>query len=684
MRPIFGWPIALFFAAIAVGAFFNGSAINEWVENNSIQVSNDEVGKLVGAQENEKWFVVLIDFPDQNEFANCDQDRAATLIDQSALNYLRQGVYPNGTLEIKYHDRIVQTKLNMEDYGHDENGENDVGKNGVNPHILAEDIVNEILDEVEWEDYDLNDDGWVDRFLILHCAKPQEDGSGSSSRIWSHFSSIDNVVTISENLQIAYYTIASQYNSNNFGTIIHEMYHQFGAADLYPVHEPTVTQTWKGIGKWDIMASGNWNGNGAWPALPTTVTSELMGVERYDFVDLEWLPGTSCNGPVVTLTGIGEGGNSLKIPIGENEFVWIEYRSDYGFDSRLPGNGILVMQQDLNAGSVDDNTVNSHPERPWLVVVEADGNQDMVAGINEGEQSDLFWDGDKFGYDGIQIRNRDGILVDWIAEVSVNGTNVTVSFSSDDCGHLSNFDFPDYTSILTPASSIPFEGECDGQEFILSSSDGRDIDVIDNQINFQTDGTIGVIGLITGTISCSTGTSVDIRHEFEILGNIPIESTFTGQIPFNSNTIVKIPIDTIGGGQQTWIIGIEGALSRIASTSQTQTIGPKSYIEISIEHKDLLTNGMLIKGELVLATESGQKYAISIELTAKNAHSSAIESFTEPAILVPIAFLLISIWVVLGIESSTGEVSSELDESPFTVIEGDDPAFVDPFGEPYG
>ena len=54
MRPIFGWPIALFFAAIAVGAFFNGSAINEWVENNSIKLSNNEVGGLVGAQENEK------------------------------------------------------------------------------------------------------------------------------------------------------------------------------------------------------------------------------------------------------------------------------------------------------------------------------------------------------------------------------------------------------------------------------------------------------------------------------------------------------------------------------------------------------------------------------------------------------------------------------------------------------
>jgi len=96
-----------------------------------------------------------------------------------------------------------------------------------------------------------------------------------------------------------------------------------------------------------------------------------------------------------------------------------------------------------------------------------------------------------------------------------------------------------------------------------------------------------------------------------------------------------------------------------------------------------LTNGMLIRGQLILATESGQKYAIDIELTATNEQPSAINSFTEPAFLVPVALLLISIWVVLGIESSTREVPSELNESPFTVIESDDPPFVDPFGEPY-
>ena len=57
---------------------------------------------------------------------------------------------------------------------------------------------------------------------------------------------------------------------------MHEMYHQLGAADLYAVHDDTVNQNWKGW-QMDIMASGNWNGNGAWPALPSSPSIELIG-----------------------------------------------------------------------------------------------------------------------------------------------------------------------------------------------------------------------------------------------------------------------------------------------------------------------------------------------------------------------------------------------------------------------
>ena len=196
---------------------------------------------------------------------------------------------------------------------------------------------------------------------------------------------------------------------------------------------------------------------------------------------------------------------------------------------------------------------------------------------NEGEQSDLYWDGDQFGYQGIEIRNRDGILVDWVATVNVNGTDVSIEFGLKTAG-LADVDFPDYTSVLTPKGSIEFSimgttyGGCSSPEYYLTSSDGRTITVENNEIIFQETGVVGVIGVISGTIECDSGTPINIRHNFEILGNIPVENDFESDIPYDRTSIVKIPVKTIGTSQETWIIGVEGALSRVATTEQVQLI----------------------------------------------------------------------------------------------------------------
>ena len=63
----------------------------------------------------------------------------------------------------------------------------------------------------------------------------------------------------------------------------------------------------------------------------------------------------------------------------------------------------------MRNGDLSDNEVNSNPEQPWLIVLEADGHQDLVNGVGKGEAEDLFQDGDVFGSDGIILRNRDGV-----------------------------------------------------------------------------------------------------------------------------------------------------------------------------------------------------------------------------------------------------------------------------------
>ena len=684
MRPTIGWPVAIILSLISVVSFVNGEALNEWVRDHAIEKNPETGGDLVGITNNEKWLVVLIDFPDQNENSDCDQDRASNLIDLSAKKHINQGFGPETELQIDYHTRIVTTDYQMSDYGHDVNGENDVGKNGVNPHTLAQEVVLEIKDEItDWGKYDLNDDGWVDRFLILHCTQPQEDGGGANSRIWSHFSSIEETVDLPGDKKISHYTIASQYSSNNFGTIMHEMYHQLGAADLYAVHDSTVNQNWKGIGQWDIMASGNWNGDGTWPALPTSPSIELIGGHRHVDVELDWIQGTDCTGPEYTFQGFAEGGNSLKIPIGIDEYIWIEYRSPFGFDNHLPGNGILVLQQDLRAGEIEDNLVNSHPERAWLKVVEADGEQNMVAGNNDGEASDLFLDGGKFGNDGVTIRNRDGVLVDWSAVVSYQNGTPTVEFSSIDCGHATQIDLPDFGSILTPSDSIPIEADCEGINFDLTSSDGRNILVENGEIKFNTPGLKGVVGVITGNISCDTGANFDIRHEFEILGNIPIEVSFEGIISPTESSVIRVPIEVIGDDSQMWLVGIDGPLSRVATTNTSQNLQSGSVVVLDISPSGLLQEDMIVRGELILASDSGHNYHIEIKLTAESENKSTFSEWTSPGKLIPIAIALAAIWVMLGIKSPPRKMATDPEEIPSIPVYGDDPSFVDPFRETY-
>ena len=172
---------------------------------------------------------------------------------------------------------------------------------------------------------------------------------------------------------------------------------------------------------------------------------------------------------------MGEGGQAIKILIDEEQYVWIEWRNDSGFDFHLPGNGILVFGQDLRNGDLSDNEVNSNPEQPWLIVLEADGHQDLVNGVGKGEAEDLFQDGDVFGSDGIILRNRDGVKVDWNATIREQNNHFYIDFESEKCGHNIDVELADDQSIILPQEGIHIhiEGVCTDMTIDLSSTDGR-------------------------------------------------------------------------------------------------------------------------------------------------------------------------------------------------------------------
>ena len=687
MRASIAVPVAVLL--LLVGSWFamNGEIVENWIDEQR-NSSGEDTNNLIGLQNNETWIVVMVDFSDNPAGSGEDPSTAAGIIRDVANPFLNQTSGIDIELNLIIYDEVIRAKFPMTTYGADSGSTRDAGIDGVNPSTLATEVVNQIGDDVAWEQADYNDDGVVDRFLILHPAEPQEDGGGGSNRIWSHFSQMPGVLETKGEQKIEHYVIASMASSKYRGIIMHEMLHQMGAVDLYPVHDAVTIDNWKGVGNWDIMASGNWNGQGIWPALPTAASMELLGFDRFEELTPSWPQSSGdCFGPNKALMQMAEGGSAIRIEIEVGEYVWIELRGGSGFDNHLPGEGVLLLIQDITSGDIDENKVNSHPDNPWLSVLEADGRNDLLAGVGKGELSDLFQDGDVFGSDGILIYNRDGILVDWNATVRDNNGTTYIDFSSSGCGHSIDVDLPDHGSILLANESIPIEitGPCSNLSGDISSTDGRNVTLDNGYLVFEVPGFEMNRGYIRGEISCDEGSSIILNHEFLVTRNRPVPTTFASDIPIIESSKVLIPLTFEGNGSQSWIVGIDGPLARIAQTPQIQNLGNGDELVIEINPDNLLIPGMSAKGNIILATESGHRWELEVTLTAQGEEMSTFDEWRQPEKVLPLACVLAALWFILGIKgsNSTRQPASKFEEGPGVIIpvHSTNPPFTDSLGE---
>ena len=660
MHPRVSAVIAAILLFVGVLSLTFEDKIDDWVKDNSIQIQKDDI-VLLGLQENESWPVLIVDFDAGN--SGWGNEEAEDFLIPEASNYFNQLSSSSTNLEIDVYSSITIPEYSMDYYGSDFGVQRDSSEDGTHlPKILASEVVNDQMDLVDWGKYDLDGDGWVDRLLILHTSIGQEEG-GNSNRIWSHFTNLDEPIDLPNGLKIGHYTMASLgTGESGFGTMMHEMLHQLGAYDLYPSHGSINIHPWKGVGDWDIMANGNWNGGGKWPSLPTASTVFEIGGNTSIEIGNEWMESETqgCVGPQYELESISRGGNSLKIQVSNDEFVWIEYRDNYGYDSYLPGSGVLVTYQDLSAGDVDDNELNANPDRPYLMVVEADGNNGLITGANDGEQGDLFTNGTRFGHQGTVVRSHDGLLVPWVADVEITD-KVYVNLSSPNCMPIFTLDTPNYGASLLPDESIILaattEQNCD-LSINMVSSDGRVLytnttllikDKTTNiELYFSSTSNANSESMISGTIEC--GDSVyDYQTKVNIISRRPFETKFFGEIESYSNSKIYIPIESEGDAMQRFSVEVDGALSRIASVNNQLDLVGDDELMLTIEPKGLLKPNMLIKGEIVIFDSAGEKWFIDVELTAQNDDANGFQKLTTPGRAIGIASILASIWVVLGI-----------------------------------
>ena len=676
-----GFPIIFLLLTAAVFSFVNDDFVEDWLKNNSITIQNDD-SDILSIQEIENWPVVIVDFNGRNTNQATAINDAEDMLIPHADDYFSQLSGGEVSVNVDVHQVMVTATGSLSAYGSDNGVERDSSSDGTHlPMLLAEEVVTSTRKSINWNKYDLNGDGTVDRLLILHTTIGQESG-GNSNRIWSHFTTFENPVDLGNDLSVSHYAMASLGSkSDGFGTAMHEMLHQMGAYDLYP-SDGQQTSIWKGVGDWDIMASGNWNDDGKTPSLPMSSTLATIGLSNYVTVDFNWVEqGGYCSADSIFFSPQDMAKIDYRIPIGQGEYVWIEYRGGNQYDQQLPGTGILVSYQDTTIDGYDDNELNINNKRPYLKVIEADGDNELLNGGNEGQSSDLFRNGSSFGSTGIEIRNHDGVLVNWYAEVVISN-QIEILFKVDNCDSSFHLDLPNHAVTVLPNEPIPIIASsslnCTIQNG-LTSTDGRLVSISPNQIQQNVDTMMSVtfnsaaqpnsMTRLVGTMTCGSQHR-DIDIEILSLSIIPKNSTFISTIPVTSSTQIKIPIDSTGTGNHNFDYKIDGPLSRIAESEQNLRLtGNDDFLIIDINPNNLLTNNMIVNGVIEIMDSNDNMWLIDVELTAESSAAKSLNDYISPGQMIGLACMFAALWIFLTMkENQTEKVEEVIGKEYFEIV----------------
>ena len=633
----------------ALSVYFNSDKVDDWASNQAIG-GDDEGLSLLGIQTEEKWLVLQVEFPN-SPFSSA---MASNLLigDGSAEEYIDQMTAGESTLSVTLFDEVWQAPHGVKKWGEDVADERDHGADGNGAETLMREIAEDQLQNEDLSSWDLNGDGVIDRILILHSAQPQEKNGGANS-LWSHFTGMQEPLEIGD-WTFEHFTIASVHSG--LGTVVHEMLHQMGALDLYDVHSDLPTSNWNGIGDWGIMASGNWNGNGAMPAMPSSSTMDLIGVDRGILI-------TQNIDSTHNITGITNGGSYLEVPIAPNEWVRFTLRVDSGFDSALPGHGVLVEIQDRNNGDESNNLVNTDPDTAWLKIIEADGDAALERGRDSGDPADAFAEGSQLGANGMEIRDSRGRLVQWAATiVSMNSESATISF-----------DFPESPTsveVLPPRGPLEILGlesvyatvvaenpcQLNVDVYTSSNSDGVAPRVISieegvSTIELVSPSQMGQSsGYLRGSVGCEGEETWQIDLDWYSIGHRITSEHLTAIIPWDENSQVTLSTSCSGEGSRSYSIAVEGALSRIASVPTQGELQSCPNIVLDIAPDGLLTPGMIADGELVFVDSFGLEQRVPVTLTAQSSFNgdSPLSWLVQPSNAIMLILILLAISLVTG------------------------------------
>ncbi|UCE13170.1 MAG: M6 family metalloprotease domain-containing protein, partial [Candidatus Heimdallarchaeota archaeon] len=226
--------------------------------------------------------------------------------------------------------------------------------------------------DVNFTRFDEDGDTSVDYILVVHAGDAQE-ATGVYNHIWSHRWSIQSNCIV-DNVLVSEYTMCAE--TSPMGTFAHELGHAVG--DLPDLYDTDYSSD--GIGRWGLMGAGSWNYHPGLGEAPGDTPAHLCAWSK---IKMGWLTPTivttSMSGVSLPAIETSNQDSVLKIFLSNEtnsvtlrEYFLVCFRNQIGFDSALPGSGILIWHID----ECNKWEANDGEQRKLVDLEEADASVD--------------------------------------------------------------------------------------------------------------------------------------------------------------------------------------------------------------------------------------------------------------------------------------------------------------------
>ncbi|MBK7140821.1 MAG: M6 family metalloprotease domain-containing protein [bacterium] len=252
-----------------------------------------------------------------------------------------------------------------------------------------------------------NNPGMGVPIIVIHPGAGAETGAYG---IWSHKADIFNTPILDGVLLQTYNVVPEEFNGElqAIGVMCHEFGHTLNLPDLYDTDG-----TSEGLGRWSLMASGNYNGDQKLPAhfdpWCKRRIDPISFIDRYDSLLTNRanvaIPAAQFN-PVVY---------QLKDNVaGAGEYWLVENRPALGFDAGLPYGGLCIYHIDQAAGS------NNNEARYMVALEQADGLNSLATLGSRGDAGDV-WPGatDNRNFHNLSVPNSKTNIGSAVSQVGV-------------------------------------------------------------------------------------------------------------------------------------------------------------------------------------------------------------------------------------------------------------------------